>query len=52
MFCSDFNTSTCLPVGFQVICAKNSDKKAIKIGLALEKEFGKPILPDVKAFLD
>ena len=51
-FCSDYNTSTCLPVGFQVICAKNADKKAIKIGVALEKEFGKPILPDVKAFLD
>jgi len=51
-FCSDFNTSTCLPVGFQVICANNADQKAIKIGLALEKEFGKPILPDVNAFLD
>ena len=51
-FCSDFNTSTCLPVGFQVICANNDDQKAIKIGLALEKEFGKPILPDVNAFLD
>ena len=51
-YCSDFNSSTCLPVGFQVICANNDDKKAIKIGLALEKEFGKPILPDIKEFLD
>ena len=51
-FCSDFNTSTCLPVGFQVICANNDDHKAIKIGLALEKEFGKPVLPNVNAFLN
>ena len=51
-FCSDYNLSTCLPVGFQVICANNEDKKAIKIGLALEKEFGKPILPNIKAFVD
>jgi len=50
-YCSDFGTENCLPVGFQVICEKNHDIQSIDIGLALEKEFGKPILPDITNFL-
>ena len=31
-YCSDFNSESCLPVGFQVICKKNHDSKSIEIG--------------------
>ena len=50
-YCSDFKLESCLPVGFQVICKNNHDIQSIDIGLALEKEFGKPILPDINKFL-
>ena len=50
-YCSDFGSENCLPVGFQVICEKNHDIQSIDIGLALEREFGKPILPDIANFL-
>ncbi len=49
-FCNDYGSDTCLPVGLQVLCANGNDSKAIEIGIALEKEFGKPELPDLNNF--
>ncbi len=51
-FCSDYNKPSCLPVGFQILCAKGQDSKAIEIGHILEKEFGKAEFPKLNNFLN
>ena len=49
-FCNDYNTSNCLPVGLQVLCANGDDSKAIEIGIALEKEYGFVEFPNLDKF--